>query len=805
MLTQLDILRQDLLFAVRQLWRTPGFAAVAVGSLAIGIGANVTVYTVARAFVRRPPDAARPSELVRIYRGRHSPLARDSYLHFARHSRTLAAVIAEDPMPVGLERQGVAERVFASVVSENFFQSLGVHAALGSVFQGKPGDPVGSVAVLTHAYWRAKLGGDSTVVGSTIRLNNNPFIVVGVAREGFKSSQFSWGPNLFVPLSEQGRLRGGRPEVLGQTSLYVTGRLAEGRTPAQVEAELLALAATLPDAPPEASRPGAFHVERARGITAEVRGAASVVSAFLMVVVGAVLLIACANLANLLLARGTGRRKEIAIRTALGVSRGRLVRQLLTESVFVATIGGVAGLGLAWYVTELLPRLLPETPELVFELAPDLNVLAFTGAVAIVTGVLFGLAPALQASRWDALGSLRAEAVGAGARRSRARSAFLTSQVSLATVLLVIAALFLRSLQEAQHVDLGFRSDRVADLPIDLSLRQYEGARARLFYEEALERVRELPQVEATTLIRFVPLTGSSMGRPVAPASSDPSDRAAWRGTTFTAVAAGYFEMFGIPLVRGRAFDAGDREDSPPVAVVNESFARMLWPDGDPVGQRVHFDDGATVTVIGVARDTKYVSLGERDRAFLYLPASQSPQAAMVLQARLRHDTPAERAAVREAVQRLDPALPLPEMTSMDDDMEIALLPARAGASVLGAFGALALLLATLGVYGVTSYLVGQRTSEIGIRTALGATRRDVLQLVMRDTLVLVLLGLGLGLAGGIGLGAVASRWLYGVGALDPAPLASACLVLLTVALLGTWLPARRAIKVDPLEALRHE
>jgi predicted permease len=343
------------------------------------------------------------------------------------------------------------------------------------------------------------------------------------------------------------------------------------------------------------------------------------------------------------------------------------------------------------------------------------------------------------------------------------------------------------------------------DLPIDLSLRQYDDQRGQIYYRELLERVRGLAGVEAVTLIGYVPLAGSNSGTVVAPAEADPDDRTAYRGTTFTPVAPGYFAMFGIPVLRGRGFDPEDREGMPGVAVANEAFARMMWPDAEAVGQRVRFDADQVITVVGVVPNTKYKSLGDRELPFLYLPSTQWYRSGMVLQVRLATDTPAERAAVRRAVQGLDPGLPLPTVTAMADDMRISLLPARLGAGLLGAFGALALFLAALGVYGVTAYLVGQRTVEIGIRTALGATAGNVLRLVMGDTIRLVAVGCGLGLLGGVGVGRIAAGWLYGVGALDPLALGGAMAVLVSVGLLGAWLPARRALAVDPIRALRSE
>lgn len=800
----LDTLKHDVTFALRQLRRSPGFAAVAICSIAIGIGANVTIYSAAHAFLRRQPEAARPDQLVRVYRGAHSPLSRDWFLHFARNGTAMSALVAEDPLPVGIARDGIGERVQASIVSENFFRDLGVGPALGSVFVGEPAERVGAVVVLSHRYWTARLGSDPTIVGRVIQLNGLPFSVLGVARAGFNSSQFGWAPAFFVPLSEQARLRGVPDESLGGSSMYITGRLAEGRTPEQAESEILAMARSLPDAPDELLRPGAFTVEHARGITAEVRTQAAIASAFLMFVVAVVLLIACANLANLLLARATARRREIAVRMALGVRRARLVRQLLTESVVVSALGGAAGVALAFGATRMLPTLLPADLPIAFDVAPDRNVLLFASLLALATGVVFGLAPALRASRADVQEVLRSGGPGAGSRRSRLRSAFLIGQVGLATLLLVVAGLFLQGIGAAARIDPGFRSERVSDLAIDLSLRQYDDARGRLFYDEVLRRVRDVPSVEAATLIQTMPLSGSNSGTGVSLPTDAPDDRSAIRGTTFTRVAPGYFAMFGIPILRGRAFEATDRDRAPPVVVVNESLARMMWPDGEAVGRSLRFD-GRLVTVVGITPDTKYTSLNDRNEPFVYLPFTQSYADDMVLQVRVARDAPAEREAVRAAVQAIDPALPIGAMHSMDDDMHISMLPARIGAILLAAFGALALFLATIGVYGVTAYLVGQRTMEIGIRSALGASARSVLGLMMRETIALVLVGLGVGLVAGVALGALVSSWLYGVGALNPVALGGASSLLLAVATAGTWLPARRALAVDPIQALRNE
>lgn len=798
----LDQFVQDLRYALRQIHHSPGFAAVAILSLALGLGATTTVYSIAHSLLDRPLDVVHPEEVVRVYRGRHSPLPRDWYLHFAAQTQTLAGVIAEDPMPVGVGDATANQRAIAAVVSENFFSVLGVGPALGAVFSGAPMEPVGRVTVLSHDYWMSRFGGDSGIVGRTIRLNDLPFTVAGVARAGFHSSQYGWPPSLFVPLSEQAALRGVPAERAGQSSLYVTGRLASGRSREEAHAELVALSATLPDASPEALR-GGFRVEHARGITEEVRGPAAGVSVFLLFVVGVVLLIACANLANLLLARATARRREIAIRLAMGIGRGRLVRQLLAESVLLALLAGGVGALVAAWLTRLIPTWLPAQEELRFDFAPDATVFGVTVLVAVTAGVLFGLVPALLGARADVQHVLRVDG-GRATSRSRWRNGFLTAQVALATLLLMTAGLFLRGLHRAGAIDSGYIADRVVDLRVDLSLSRYDAPRRQTFFRDVLDRVRAIPQVEHATLTADLPLSGSKRESGILPGTADPADRQAIRGTTFNVVGPDYFAMFGIPMVAGRAFDAGDREGGPPVVVVNETLAEALWPGASAVGRTVRFDD-QVFTVVGVARDVKYSSLAEEGTAFTYFPLSQSPLAAMVLQVRLTDDAPGVRQAVRSAVQELDPALPLGGVTRFRDDMEIALLPVRAGTGLLATFGLLALFLAVIGLHGVTAYVVALRTSEIGIRTALGARAGQVFRLIFSETGRLVGLGLGLGLVGGAGIGKLLANQVYGVSPLDPPAVLMTALLLLGGVGLAVWVPVRRALSVDPVIALRVE
>lgn len=798
-----DALREDLRYGTRQLLRAPGFALVAILSLAVGIGANVTVFSAAHAFLGRGVDAVRSEELVRIYRGDHSPLPRDWYLEVARNARSLSGTVAEDLLAVGVAYGDERERTAASVVSENFFAELGVSAATGTLFRGAPGEAIGAQAVLTHAYWQSRFGGDPGIVGRTVRINDLPFTIVGVSRPGFRSSQFGWGPQIFVPFSEYPRLRGVEQSSAAGTSTYLIGRLAPGRSAGHVADELRTLAAAFPRADTAMQRAGAFTVEPALGVTAEVRGLATAASVFLLVIVGLVLLIVCANLANMLLARSIARRRELAIRTALGVSRARLVQQLLTESALISVLGAGAGVGLASYATRLLPRVLPADAPIAFDLRPDATVLGFAVILALATGLVVGLLPALRASRTQPHDALRSATTG-GSVRSRLRSAFLGAQVALALSLLVVSGLFLRGLDAARSIDPGFVSTNVVNVTVDLSLRGHSEESGRRVQSEMLAAARAMGDVEAAAFIGTPPLNASNSGTSVLPLAAAVDDRTAARGTTFTGVSPGYFDLVRLPLLSGRAIEVGDRNGAPRVAVVNQSFARMLWPDSDPVGQQFRiFGDEAPLTVVGLVRDIKYKSLNDANEPFMYVSLDQFHQQAAVLQVRLRQDTPALRTELRRIVQAVEPGLAIPAVQSAEEAMAISLLGAKLGASLIGAFGVLALLLAALGVYGVTAFVVGQRTAEIGIRTALGAPAGSVMRGLMVETLKVVGIGAVLGLAGGIGIGKVAASSLYGVGALDPVALASASGLLVAIAVLGTWLPARRALRMDPISALR--
>jgi predicted permease len=804
----MDNLISDLRYALRTLVRNPGFTVVAVLSLALGIGVNVVIFSVVNAALRKPIAGVTNAEgLVRVYRGTHSPLAYEDFRYFRDSVRSFAGIVAERLQAVTTQRDGSVVALDAAIVPGDYFSTLGVAPAVGRLFDvGVPmGDPV---IVLSHRYWQRELGSDPSVIGKTIRLNDSPFTVVGVASPAFTSSVSLWNPSVFVPFAAARPLLGADPDRWNG-SVYTTARLRPSADRAAAQAELDVRTSQL-----VASRPGTrdgmtTRLDVARGVVAEVRRPAAVVSGFLMVIVGLVLLIACANVANLLLARATARRREIGVRLAIGASRMRLIRQLLTESLLLAVLGGVAAFVAAVQATRALAAVLAANipVDMALNFAPDRRVLAFTIALSVVTATLFGLAPALQSVRHDLVTALRDDGDRSGYRRSRLRSGLVIGQVLLCTVLVAGSMLFLRSLGNARAIDPGFPTANVVDVPINLAPRQLDEAAGSAFYQRVLDETRAIPGVQSATAANVVPLSGSNNQTSIWVEGVTPVAGQRLPQAYFNVVGTDYLRTLGIPLVRGRDVAAEDTRASDPVVVVNATMARQLWPNGDALGRRLSIGGptGPWVRVIGIAKDTRYNSLGETTPAFMYLPLTQHYQSSMVVQVRVPGSVSAVGDAIGRTIRTLDPQLPAVRPVALETDMQLALLPAKVGAALLGTFGSLALLLATVGIYGVASFAVARRTREIGIRTALGAQRRDVFRLVVGESMRRVVIGLALGLVGALGLARVLASQLYGVGAIDPLTFTATPLILGAVALLASWIPARRAARVDPLVALRSE
>jgi putative ABC transport system permease protein len=797
----------DARYALRGLLRSPGFTAVAILSLALGIGANVTIYTIANAFLTRPiGGVAAPGRLVRVYRGSHSALQYRDLAYVRDNSQVFSGVIGEETMPVALANESGTERVLGALVTPGYFPTLGVHAEAGRLFGV---DSLEQSVVLSHNFWRRRFGGDARVVGQTIRVNDRALRIAGVAAPDFVGSMSLWGADLWLSPATAQAVTGTSLDHWGG-SLYATARLRDGMSVDRANAIVRTLAGRMVADDSSRGREFSLRVDDASGITAELRQPALVVSGFLLFVVGLVLLIACANVANLLLARATGRRREIAVRIALGARRGQLLRLLLIESGMLAVAASVVGSGVAMWSVGVLGRyVMSRSPEpILLNLAPDGRVLLATVALALFTTILFGLLPALRATSVEVSPVLR-EAAPQSSGRSRMRSMLVGTQVALCTILLACATLFLRSLANARVIDPGFETAGVVDLPVDLRSRQLDSARGADFYRRLLERANALPGVRSATLAAVVPLGGSNMQLGIWTPDAAGANRAIAM-PYFNVVGRDYFRTLGIELVAGRDFDE-DATSPADVAVVNEKFARRLAPDGqiaNALGRRFSMSGpaGPWIIVIGVARNTKYNTLGEKTPDFLYQPFARHYRAEMVLQVK---SSPAGEAALRRMlpgmVRELDPQLPPAAASSLAEDMRVSLLSAQIGAALLGAFGALALLLATMGIYGVASYAVAQRTRELGIRCALGATARDVMGMVLGQSLRVAIVGTAVGLLCAVAVARLIASQLYGVGAADPVTFIGMPACLVTVALLATLVPALRATRVDPVVALRSE
>jgi predicted permease len=821
-------------FAARMLGKSPAFTVVAVLSLALGIGANTAIFSVVGAVLSSSPKVKEPSRVFDM-RGESNEEERfatsyPAYRQMRDGNTVLEGLLCWGELPLSLGLNGrQPEQAFGMIVSANYFDVLGVAPERGRFFSPEEEAEPGAhpVAVLSHAAWERRFGADPAAVGQNVRLNGQQFTVVGVAPKGFTSTFPFYAPDVFVPVSMQRQVLP-TSDMLGTIHaewLQLTGRLKDGVSVEQAQAELSTLRARFEDAHPELGRPGLGEPERPRGRAVELvpvgafprnfRRVLYGFTALLLVIVNLVLFIACANLTSLLLARAAARRREVAVRLALGAGRWRVVRQLLTESVLLCLLGGAVGALFALWMTDLLFAFKPSV-HIPLELTPrlDWRVLGWTLCVSLSTGVLFGLAPALQATRADVSRALKGEPA-AGVRRSRLRDLFVGAQVAVTVLLLVSAGLFLRALTYAREVRPGADPEQVQTASFNPQVLGYTDERARDFYRRLLERVRAAPGVEAASLALMVPVgnTQAAVGIGVEGHESfnwsDTNDEhsEAMIRADYNVVTPGYFDTVGIPVLRGRDFQGGDEARN--VAVVDEAFARRFFPNTDPVGKRLK-KDSTVFEIVGVARSNTFRVKGEEPRPFLYLPYGRADDffaQRMILHARGRAGVaPAE---VYETIRREAAAVDAnvaPEfMMSVAEHQSVALLPQRVLSGVAGVFGLLGLVLASVGVFGMVSYAVAQRTHEIGVRMALGARGRDVLLLVLREGMKVTLAGVLAGLLGALALTRLLEGLLYGVSAADPATFACVALLLSGVALLASYVPARRATKVDPVEALRYE
>jgi predicted permease len=808
-----DELKEDLAFAWRQLVKHPGFTGVAVGTLALGMGATAAIFSALYAVVLSPLPYARPDEIVDVattWRDRPGNVSAGNYLYIREHSRSFRALSAMQFSSLNLDEGDNPERVVGGRATFDHFDVFGVPPLLGRVFtedEDQPGR--NQVVVLSHRLWKRRFGADPSMVGRQVRLGGVPHEVIGVMPASFDltaDSEELWVPMAFTPE---------RRQMYDEHMYRVSGRLREGVTLAQAGADMGRVAqALVRDHPKD-------NVERSaivRSFAGTVVGVYRERLWLLLGAVGLVLLIACANVASLLLARGAARGRELAVRTALGAGRSRLVRQMLTESLLLAGLGALAGLAVGWAAVALILKGSPPGVPRLEQVTVGGPVLAFTASLALFTSLVFGLVPALRASRQDVRGDLGAGGRGGvlGGARDRLRRSLVAAEVALCLVLLAAAGLLIRSALKLQDVDPGFDPTGVLSARITLPPSAYPGhERPARAFERMAERLRQAPGVASAAASSLVPMGGGGGGSNGLIPEGRPLELKGAIDATRYAVTPDYFQTMRIPLRRGRAFTAEDRRGAPRVMIVNETLARTAWPGQDPLGKRIVCCEGTPdnpgwKTVVGVAADVRTRGLGVEVRPEFYLPLDQIPpeawdwmQRSMTLIARTPDVAPESLTpALRHAVREVDPTVPVFNVATMSSRIHGSTAQARFNTQLLTALGAVGLALAAVGIYGVIAYFVAQRTREIGVRMALGARGRDVVALVLRQALATVAVGIAIGIPAAVLAGRALGTMLFDVGSADPLTLTSVVAVLLVVAFVASGLPARRAVQVQPTEAL---
>ncbi len=817
----MDTLVKDVRYAVRKMVRSPAFTAVALLSLAVGIGTNAAVFALVEDFLFTDLPYQDSDDLVEIYLTQevfpYSPLSYPDYLDVREATTEIFEDVAVGGFTFGQVDQG--DRVgslLGELVSGSYFPLLGLNAAVGRTFL--PEDDVSpgghSVVMLGHGYWQREYAGDPGIVGQTVRLNGHGYTVVGVTPENYPGTIPGVPIDFIVPINMVQQIQQGTGNPLesrDNQSYFAKGRLKEGVTVEGAQVALAGLAANLRETYPATwdDTRGFLAMPSEDVIMNPAFDSVLVLSSVLaLVLVGVVLLIACANLASFLLARGTDRKKEIAMRLALGARRGTLVRQLLTETTLLSAMGGVLGMGVSiWLLKTLTSLELPLPGGMSLDLAMTGKAYLFGFGVTAVTGILFGLAPALQSTNPDVAPTLKDESTGGGRpRRFTLRNVLVSGQVAASLILLVSAGLFFRSFQSFKDVDPGFGTDPTALLTFVVSGERYNSEEGRIFLRTYLDRLREAPEVSSVGVINNIHMnTTSTQTLDVnVDGVEPPPGRQAWEIDQAVADAA-FFEAAGIPILRGRNFQETDAEDGTRVVIVNEAMAERFWPDEDPVGKVIRRQSGQELVVVGVAATTKVRTIGEAPRPFIYRAYSQTYVS--FLTAVIQTPGRAEdvlRTGFR-VLRELDPEMLVVENKTMDEHLGIMLFPARLGTILTSLFATVALCLASIGLYGIVSYAVSRKSREVGIRMSLGAEPRRVVREVVREGMILALVGAGVGLALAFAGAQVLRSLLFGVGALDPMTFGAVPAVLLAVALVASYLPARRASRIDPVRALKAE
>ncbi|HYK91989.1 MAG TPA: ABC transporter permease [Acidobacteriota bacterium] len=844
----MESLWQDLRYGVRILLKKRGFTLVAIMVLALGIGANTAIFSLVDAFLLKPLAFQKPEQLVGCYSrstknlDSYRAFSYPNYLDLREKNTVFTSLMAHNAALTGLTEGDMTRRVFADVVSSNYFETFGIKLFRGRTFlpaEEQPGSNT-PVVILSYQFWQ-KAGADHDILGKTIRINGRHFTVIGIAPEGFTGTTALISMEFYLPLGVYEDVVNdfdGAARSLGNRDnhcLILVGRLRPGLTATGAEPELKVVAAQLEKAYPAENKEQTFMVHPlARfSITTSPSSDRELYTAavLLMGMAAVVLLIACLNLANMLMARGTARRKEIAIRLALGGARRQIVRQLVTEGLVLSLLGGAAGIIVSYWATKLLvssmSSMLPLT--LVFNAGPDLRVLAATFAFCLLSTVMFGLGPAWKLSKPDVVCDLKENAGEDTAGRVRIaffsrRNLLVIGQISLSLALLTTAGLFIRSALRAAQIDPGFRLENGLLVEVDPSLAGYKEARGREVYRALLERLASIPGVESVSLGATVPFGMVSLGRDVqrtgeAPASTDTAQGRNSVGARYNAVARDYFKTIGVRVLRGRDFNSGEAEtgSAPPAAIVDDVLAKKLWPGEDPLGKQVQFREDApgrkpkVMDVVGVVSAIRENFFEGSPSPHIYLPFAQSYQSDANIHLRLSTRSREAEAtlmqAVRKEIRAIDDRVPVLALKTLRKhlDASIELWIMRTGAQMFSAFGAVALLLAVVGLYGVKAYMVARRTREIGIRMALGATAGQTLGMILREGVALTMAGVLLGFVLALGIGRLLSSMLYEVSGTDPFILSAAPAILFVVSMLACYIPARRAAHVDPMVALHYE
>lgn len=816
----MENLIQDVKYSVRFLLKNRVFTAVAIITLTLGIGANAAIFSLVNAVLVRPLPIQDPKNVVEIFTSSSSgdPYSRSSYpdyLDLREQKNTFSGVIAYSNIFLNLSTGGgEAERVNGAIVTGNYFSVLGVPPYLGRAFLADEDQTPGAkpVAIISYRLWQSRFGGDSAIAQKTVLINGTTFNIVGVAPKGFKGTSLDYAADVWVPMmmQMQATASGDRLKNRGSRWLMVMGRLQPNVQPEQAQAAMTVFGNQLNQTYAQLNRSRTFTVRRASDVLIRPSSKGKVVNflLLLMAVAITVLIITCFNVANFMLARASGRWKEMSIRLALGATRARIIRQLLTESLLLALTGGVLGLLIASRSSDIFSLFNLEANQnlLISELDVklDYRVMGFTLLISLLCGVIFGLAPALQTSKTELMSSIKDETPIKSFHKARLTKALIVSQLSLSLVLLIAATLFVRSLLNLQSIDPGFRTDKAVLLSIDVAPQGYDEAKGRAFYTELMPRVAGVAGVDSATLAKVVPVS-ASRNRQALILPENPKN--VTDEYDYNIVAPNYFKTMGIPFLLGRDFTEQDNQTAPGVAIINEELAGLLWSDVNAIGKKFKLPGSNTrdIEVIGVVKNTKYFNLREDPVPYMYLPLLQEYDPAMTLVVSGTGSSASLLGGVRREIHEMDPNLPVFGVTTISEHIGEVLSKDKMVASLVTAFGLLALLLVSLGTYGLMNHSVNQRLREMGIRMALGATARDVFLLVMREAMKLAVIGIAIGLFGTFVLTRIMSTQFYEISPSDPITLIGASFILLVIAALATFLPAWKATRVEPVSALRYQ